>query len=111
MDSYYHENSNRSSWPHACRDQDKHSKDFGVDISYFRSWKAKELTLEKYTEVGRSLIHNYHLRNTTTGSYPAGTRLVHEADGSFLRFSWAFDLVVVTTRVIEGGYYACTEAI
>lgn len=93
MDSLNFERSNfPTSKHHSEGDQDGHKRDYGIDISYYRSWKEKEIV---FGEIHGSLEEAYRLLLSymvqLTRVVPGKqTCLVRESDGSFLRFFWAF---------------------
>lgn len=65
---------------------------YGFDIIYYRSWKGKEIALEdihRSWEEAYRLLPSYmvQLARVDLGALIC---LVHEPDGSFLRFFWAF---------------------
>lgn len=50
--------------------------DFGVDVSYLRSWNGKELHRRKSTEVGRSPIASTILHGPTSRGWPGGANML-----------------------------------
>lgn len=71
-------------------------KDYTVDISYYRSWKEKELALKRYMEVEEAcrLLPSYMAQLLRIDS-GAQTYLVCKVDGSFFSFLGHLDLVCI----------------